>query len=133
MILLFGIFLLTLLVLTAIAIVRSDGLLTVRLAAGSGLLLGLAALTRGVLLYFIPLVCLWLVWSNRDVRRIAAQLEVYLPSDRLNRLIYLEGIESSVYDAWLRGEHLLSKWEPAAEDRAAEIKSSLSSDKRYVK
>jgi tetratricopeptide (TPR) repeat protein len=61
----------------------------------------------------------WIDVQRSLVRRVAAQLEVYLPADRLARTIWLGKSDLSAYDDWLRAEHLLSFWTPAAEDGAA--------------
>jgi class 3 adenylate cyclase/DNA-binding SARP family transcriptional activator len=61
----------------------------------------------------------WIEAQRNLVRRIAARLEIYLPADRLARTIWLGKGDLSAYDDWLRAEHLLSFWTPAAEDEAA--------------
>ncbi len=66
----------------------------------------------------------WLGIQRRLVRRTAAHLEVYLSSDRLAAAISGD-VEPSIYDEWLRGEHLLTQWHADAEDRAAEIFGAL--------
>ena len=62
-----------LLLLAIWVLLKGDGLLTTRAAAAGGVLFGLATLTRGALLYFVPLVCLWLIWCRRDDWRPASQ------------------------------------------------------------
>ena len=44
---------------------------TARSALLGGALLGLGALTRGTLLYFLPLLLAWLVWAHRSCWRVA--------------------------------------------------------------
>jgi class 3 adenylate cyclase/DNA-binding SARP family transcriptional activator len=58
----------------------------------------------------------WVAVQKEVVRRIAATLEVYLSHDRLSRNIRSQ-VNTNAYDAWLRGEALLSHWarEPEAE------------------
>jgi class 3 adenylate cyclase/DNA-binding SARP family transcriptional activator len=58
----------------------------------------------------------WLAVQKEVVRKVAATLEVYLSHDRLSRTIRSR-VNTNAYDAWLRGEALLSHWasEPEAE------------------
>jgi class 3 adenylate cyclase/DNA-binding SARP family transcriptional activator len=62
-------------------------------------------------------------WSSTQrnvISRIASALEIYISHDRLTR--HLPGQpEQKVYDAWLRGEHLLTHWEAKDDDTAAAI------------
>lgn len=55
------------------------------------------------------------------IRQVAARLHIYLSSDRLSRIVDSDDTALKNYDAWLRGEHLLSLWTPNAEDEAAGI------------
>jgi len=57
---------------------RSNRLLDARLAAGAGAVFGLAALTRGVLFFLLPVICLWLVWTHRRQWRTAARRALWL-------------------------------------------------------
>lgn len=54
-----------LLVLGVWVLTRGDRAHDARAAAAAGAVFGLAALTRGVMLYFLPVFCLWLVWTHR--------------------------------------------------------------------
>jgi class 3 adenylate cyclase/DNA-binding SARP family transcriptional activator len=63
----------------------------------------------------------WFAAQRLLVRRIAARLQIYLSSDRLARTIADERSSKSDYGEWLRGEHLLSLWNAAAEDEAETI------------
>jgi DNA-binding SARP family transcriptional activator len=55
------------------------------------------------------------------IRQVAARLQIYLSSDRVSRLVGGGKAALKSYDAWLRAEHLLSLWDPGAEDEAGEI------------
>jgi len=62
-------------------------------AAGAGVLLGLAILTRETVLYFLPLAGLWLAWRRPGGARraglfVAAALLVVLPWTIRNRIVY---------------------------------------------
>jgi 4-amino-4-deoxy-L-arabinose transferase-like glycosyltransferase len=76
---------------------RGAGLPDARAAAFAGAVFGLAALTRGVMLYYLPVVCLWLVWAYRRRWRsalsssawmLAAALLVILPWSLRNTLTH---------------------------------------------
>jgi class 3 adenylate cyclase/DNA-binding SARP family transcriptional activator len=55
------------------------------------------------------------------VRQIAARMGIYLSTERL--MTRTEGGDKSLqaYDKWLKGEHLLTSWSPAAEREAEEL------------
>ncbi len=55
-------------------LVASDTLGSARIAAGAGLLFGLAILTRETVLYFLPIAALWLAWRRPGGARRAALL-----------------------------------------------------------
>ena len=55
------------------------------------------------------------------VGRIASTLEVYLSHDRLSRQVRGLPQNLNIYDAWLRGEDLLTRWTPDAEDEAQRL------------
>jgi len=55
-----------LLLLAIWILARSRELPTVRAALGSGIALGLAALTRSVAVPFLPVIAAWFVWTHRD-------------------------------------------------------------------
>jgi class 3 adenylate cyclase/DNA-binding SARP family transcriptional activator len=55
--------------------------------------------------------------AQRDiVRRIAAGMGIYLSTERL--MVGGSDILLAAYDKWLKGEHLLARWTPAAEREA---------------
>lgn len=63
----------------------------------------------------------WFASQRGLVRKVAARLQIYVSSDRLWREISTGDTSRSDYRDWLRGEHLLSRWSPDAEDEAAAI------------
>lgn len=63
----------------------------------------------------------WLDVQRQLVGRIASTLEVYLSHDRLERALLRLPEDLSVYDAWLRGEHLLLRWSAESEDEAEKL------------
>ena len=63
----------------------------------------------------------WLQLQKQIVNRIASNLEVYLSHDRLARAMQRLPQDLGVYDAWLRGEHLLARWSAVAEDEAERL------------
>lgn len=60
----------------------------------------------------------WVEVQKRVVDRIASTLEIYISQDRLSRTLQQSSSDLDAYDAWLRGEHLLTSWSPQAEDEA---------------
>ena len=58
------------------------------------------------------------------VSRIASSLEIYISHDRLSRTLR-EHASHDVYDAWVRGEHLLIHWKREAEEEAARLFRSV--------
>ncbi len=63
----------------------------------------------------------WLDVQKHLVGRIASTLEIYLSHDRLGRALLRLPEDLSVYDAWLRGEHLLLRWSASSEDEAEKL------------
>lgn len=61
--------------------------------------------------------------KSKTVGRIAATLEVYISTDRINAPKH--DPSKAAIDAWLHGERLFSRWTPEDHDRAAEIFSRL--------
>ena len=57
------------------------------------------------------------------VGRVAATLEVYVSSDRVNSAMIIPS--HSAIDLWLRGERLHTRWTPEANDEAADIFAGL--------
>lgn len=63
-------------------------------------------------------------WPNLQqqlVGKIASTLEVYLSHDRLTRQVRPMSHDTDAYDAWLRGEDLLTRWSQGAEDEAERL------------
>lgn len=63
----------------------------------------------------------WLNVQKALVGRIASNLEVYLSHDRLARFMRQLPDDLGAYDAWLQGEHLLSRWSARSEDEAEKL------------
>ena len=63
----------------------------------------------------------WLALQQQLVGKIASTLEVYLSHDRLARQVRKMPHDMSTYDAWLRGEDLLTRWSQEAEDEAERL------------
>jgi TolB-like protein/DNA-binding SARP family transcriptional activator len=63
----------------------------------------------------------WLSVQQEIVGRIASTLEVYLSHDRLARQVRPLPHDPGAYDAWLRGEDLLTRWSQAEEDEAERL------------
>ena len=63
----------------------------------------------------------WSAAQQRVVSKIASSLEIYLSQDRLSRNLAGSAADLEAYDAWLRGEHLLTHWSAAEEDEAAKL------------
>jgi class 3 adenylate cyclase/tetratricopeptide (TPR) repeat protein len=63
----------------------------------------------------------WTETQKRVVGKIAASLHIYLSQDRLARALQERAGALDGYDAWLRGEHLLTRWTAAADDEATRL------------
>jgi class 3 adenylate cyclase/DNA-binding SARP family transcriptional activator len=63
----------------------------------------------------------WINVQRQLVGRIASNVEIYLSHDRLSRALQRLPEDLGVYDAWLRGEHLLLRWSAEAEDEAERL------------
>ncbi len=63
----------------------------------------------------------WTETQKRLVGKIAASLHIYLSQDRLARALQDRAGTLDGYDAWLRGEHLLTRWTAAADDEATRL------------
>lgn len=75
----------------------------------------------------------WLQLQRELVGRIISTLEVYLSHDRLSRAVQRLPQDLGVYDAWLRGEDLLTRWTPAAEDEAERLfEQAIAADANYA-
>lgn len=106
---------------------RPDYVLSARShAAGDGLeiLVTLVEQATGRIVWgerFQLSIASWFDAQRAVVRRVAAHVGVYVSADRLSRTIAADEAATSVYDAWLRGEHLLTFWTPETEDEAQAI------------
>lgn len=60
----------------------------------------------------------WAKVQQEVVAKIASTLEIYLSHDRLARVLRRPLYDLGAYDAWLRGEYLLTFWSPKTEDEA---------------
>jgi class 3 adenylate cyclase/DNA-binding SARP family transcriptional activator/TolB-like protein len=75
----------------------------------------------------------WLSLQKQLVGRIASSLEVYLSHDRLSRDLQRLPQDLGVYDAWLRGEDLLTRWSPSAEDEAERLfENAIAADPNFA-
>jgi len=75
----------------------------------------------------------WLQLQRELVGRILSTLEVYLSHDRLSRTVQRLPQDLGVYDAWLRGEDLLTRWTPAAEDEAERLfEQAIATDANFA-
>lgn len=75
----------------------------------------------------------WFESLRKVIRQVAARLQIYLSSDRLSRIIGSDESILKSYDAWLRAEHLLSLWQPSAEDEAELVlKKIVATDPRFA-
>jgi DNA-binding SARP family transcriptional activator/TolB-like protein len=63
----------------------------------------------------------WFKTQQRVVNRIATSLNVQLSADRLRRLAGEQDVSLDAYDRWLRGQSLLSKFDPESWRRAITI------------
>lgn len=63
----------------------------------------------------------WAVASSHVARRIAAVLDIYLSTERISKPHDSGDLSLAMYDQWLRGENLLTRWEPAAEAEAERL------------
>jgi DNA-binding SARP family transcriptional activator/TolB-like protein len=63
----------------------------------------------------------WFETQQRIIRRIATTLNVQLSAERLTRLAGEPDVSLDVYDRWLRGQSLLTKFEPESWQRAVTI------------
>ncbi len=63
----------------------------------------------------------WFKTQQRVVNRIATSLNVQLSADRLRRLAGEQDVSLDDYDRWLRGQSLLSKFDPESWRRAVTI------------
>lgn len=63
----------------------------------------------------------WFEAQQRIIRRIATSLNVQLSAERLQRLAGEPDVSLDVYDRWLRGQSLMTKFDPASWRRAVAI------------
>lgn len=63
----------------------------------------------------------WFATHQEIVRRIALALNVYLSAERVSQRVAEPDISEEAYDAWLRGNELILRWEPSAELQAESI------------
>ena len=63
----------------------------------------------------------WFEAQQRIIRRIATSLNVQLSAERLVRLAGEPDVSLDVYDRWLRGQDLMSKFDPESWHRAVTI------------
>ncbi len=63
----------------------------------------------------------WFETQQRIIRRIATSLNVQLSAERLRRLAGEPDVSLDVYDRWLRGQSLISKFDPESWRRAVAI------------
>jgi DNA-binding SARP family transcriptional activator/TolB-like protein len=63
----------------------------------------------------------WFETQQRIIRRIATSLNVQLSAERLMRLAGEPDVSLDVHDRWLRGQNLLTKFDPESWQRAATI------------
>ncbi|MES0166655.1 hypothetical protein NKJ87_11705 [Mesorhizobium sp. M0027] len=59
------------------------------------------------------------------VRHLAAALDVQISAERLSTTAGLADMDLDIYDRWLRGNELLSRWRPADESRSEGIFRSI--------
>lgn len=75
----------------------------------------------------------WRSSQKQLVARIASTLEVYLSHDRLARGLQRLPEDLGVYDMWLRGENLLTRWAPEAEDEAERLfETAIAADPTFA-
>ncbi len=70
----------------------------------------------------------WFDALRQVIRQVSARLHIYFSSDRLLRVVGGDSTVLRSYDAWLRGERLLSLWNPHAEDEAEGILRAVVND-----
>jgi DNA-binding SARP family transcriptional activator/TolB-like protein len=63
----------------------------------------------------------WFEMQQRIIRRIATTMNVQLSAERLTRLAGEPDVSLDVHDRWLRGQNLLTKFDPESWQRAATI------------
>jgi DNA-binding SARP family transcriptional activator len=63
----------------------------------------------------------WFETQQRIIRRIASSLNVQLSTERLMRLAGEPDVSLDLHDRWLRGQNLMSKFDPESWRRAAAI------------
>jgi len=63
----------------------------------------------------------WFEMQQRIIRRIATSLNVQLSAERLMRLAREPDVSLDVHDRWLRGQNLMSKFDPESWRRAVTI------------
>jgi TolB-like protein len=63
----------------------------------------------------------WFETQQRIIRRIATSLNVQLSAERLMRLAGEPDVSLDVYDRWLRGQNLMTKFDPQSWQRAVTI------------
>jgi DNA-binding SARP family transcriptional activator/TolB-like protein len=63
----------------------------------------------------------WFETQQRIIRRIATSLSVQLSAERLMRLAGEPDVSLDVYDRWLRGQNLITKFDPESWQRAVTI------------
>jgi DNA-binding SARP family transcriptional activator/TolB-like protein len=63
----------------------------------------------------------WFETQQRIIRRIATTLNVQLSAERLTRLAGEPDVSLDVHDRWLRGQNLLTKFDPESWQRAVTI------------
>ena len=75
----------------------------------------------------------WLSVQRQLVGRIASHVEIYISHDRLTGALRKLPEDLGVYDAWLRGEHLLSRWSIESEDQAERLfEHAISRDPNFA-
>jgi class 3 adenylate cyclase/DNA-binding SARP family transcriptional activator/TolB-like protein len=63
----------------------------------------------------------WFEAQRRLVAKVSSSLDLYLSQDRLSHTLPRPVADLAAYDAWLRGEHLLTRWSPNGDDEAAAL------------
>jgi DNA-binding SARP family transcriptional activator/TolB-like protein len=63
----------------------------------------------------------WFEAQQRIIRRIASSLNVQLSAERLMRLAGESDVSLDIHDRWLRGQNLMSKFDPESWQRAVSI------------
>lgn len=70
----------------------------------------------------------WFETQQRIVRRIAMTLNVQLSAERLGRLAAEPDVALQVYDKWLRGQAMISRFDPEVWDRAGQLFNEAASE-----